>query len=131
MVLFLHRFLCFVSEVGGSVSASGGYGGFTGSFKVDISKFNEAEETKKETGEKELTYTIGGDDLPEPIQIELMGIEETLQERFWSNLKDLQTRPPCKQMSLTKLKTLSSNMGKAIGEYPHRNGVHRPTGVLT
>ena len=117
--------------MGGSVSTSGGYGGFTGSVSLDVSKFNEAEETKKETGEKELTYKIGGEDLPEPIQIELMGIEETLQERFWSNLKDLQTRPPRKQMSLTKLKTLSSNMGKAIGEYPHRNGVHRPTGMLT
>lgn len=117
--------------MGGSVSVSGGYGGFTGSVSVDVSVFNEAEESKKQSGEEELTYTIGGDDLPEPIQMELMGIQETLQERFWHNLQDLKTRSPCKKMNQRKLRKLSDLMGRAIKDYPQKNGVHRPIGMLT
>ena len=41
----------FISQVGNSVSVSGGYGGATGSVSVDVTKFEESEETKKEFGE--------------------------------------------------------------------------------
>lgn len=55
---------------------------------MNVTKFEESEETSKKFGDKQLTYKIGGDNLPEPIQMELMGIEETLQMKFWSNLND-------------------------------------------
>lgn len=114
--------------MGNSVSVSGGYGGATGSVSVDVTKFQESEETKKEFGEKQLTYQIGGDDLPEPIQTVLMGIEETLQEKFWSNLNELKKKSPCKRMSNVKLGKFLKNMRKAIGEYPGRKGVQRAIG---
>ena len=123
--------LCFryIFQVGVSVSVSGGYGGATGSVSVDVNKFEESEQTNKEFGEQQLIYNIGGDDLPEPIQTELMGIEETLQPKFWSNLDELTTKPACSRMSKTKLGKFLKNMRKAIKEYPGRKGVKRATGT--
>ena len=115
--------------MGNSVSVFGGYGGAKGSVSVDVTKFEESEETNKEFGEQQLTYRIGGDDLPEPIQTELMGIEETLKPKFWSNLDELKKQPACKRMTNKKLKKFLKNMMKAIKEYPGRKGVKRATGT--
>lgn len=109
--------------MGNSVSVSGGYGGATGSVSVDVSKFEESEETKKDFGEEQLTYRIGGDDLPEPIKLELMGIEETLRLKFWSNLEELKKKAPCKRMTEAKLVKFKNNMERAIKEYPGRKKV--------
>ena len=109
---------------------SGGYGGATGSVSVDVSKFEESEETKKDFGEEQLTYRIGGDDLPEPIKLELMGIEETLRLKFWSNLEELKKKAPCKRMTEAKLVKFKKNMERAIKEYPGRKKVKRATGLL-
>ena len=46
-----------------SFSLSGGYAGFKASASVDVNKFEESEESKKDFGEEQLTYNIGGDSL--------------------------------------------------------------------
>ena len=108
---------------------SGGYGGATGSVSVNVDQFEESEETKKDFGEQQLTYTIGGDSLPEPIQLKLLGIEETLKPKFWSNLDELTKLKPCKRMSLTKLGKFLKNMGTTIEKYPEKMGVKRAKGI--
>jgi len=74
----------FFFQVGGSVSMSAGYAGASAEFSVDVSG-----KIRRIRGEQqgfwrraELSYKIGGDDFPEPIQLELMGIEETLDPKF-------------------------------------------------
>ncbi|XP_078363853.1 uncharacterized protein LOC144648092 [Oculina patagonica] len=124
----LQEFMSFASEnVGGSVSVSAGYAGVTGEVSVDVNNFEESEETNKEFGEKQLSYQIGGDNLPEPIQLELMSIEETLDEKFWGNLDELKNkrRSPCRKMSREKLRKQKRNIIKAIKDYPRRKNVHR------
>ena len=118
-------------QVGGSVSVSGGYGGFEASVSVDVSKFEESEETTKEFGEEQLTYNIGGATLPEPIQVKLLGIEETLKPKFWSNLEKLKKdlKKSCKRMTHSKLRKFSKSMAKALKEYPKKMGVTRAKGI--
>ena len=114
-----------------SFSVSGGYAGFKASASVDVNKFEESEESKKDFGEEQLTYNIGGDSLPEPIQVTLMGIEETLTPTFWSNLKELKKKRSCKKMTLTKLGKFLRNMRQAIKQYPKEMHVKRAKGVYT
>ena len=115
-----------------SFSVSGGYAGFKASASVDVNKFEESEESKKDFGEEEqLTYNIGGDSLPEPIQVTLMGIEETLTPTFWSNLEELKKKRSCKKMTLTKLGKFLRNMRQAIKQYPKEMHVKRAKGVYT
>lgn len=117
--------------MGGSVSVSGGYGGFEASVSVDVSKFEESEETTKEFGEEQLTYNIGGATLPEPIQVTLLGIEETLKPKFWSNLEKLkkELKKSCKRITRSKLRKVSKNMAKALKGYPQKMGVTRAKGI--
>ena len=114
-----------------SFSVSGGYAGFKASASVDVNKFEESEESKKDFGEEQLTYKIGGDSLPEPIQVTLMGIEETLTPTFWSNLKELKKKRSCKKMTLTKLGKFLRNMRQAIKRYPKEMHVKRAKGFYT
>ena len=120
-----------IFQVGGSVSMSAGYAGASAEFSVDVSKFEESEETNKDFGEEQLSYKIGGDDFPEPIQLELKGIEETLDPKFWGNLNELKTRPrsPCRRMSEVKLPKQKKNLIKAIKDYPRRLKVKRAKGL--
>ena len=118
-------------QVGGSVSISGGYAGASAEFSVDVSKFEESEESSKDFGEEQLSYKIGGDDYPEPIQLELKGIEETLDPKFWGNLDELKAKPrsPCKKMKEAKLRKRKENLIKAIKDYPKRMNVKRAKGM--
>lgn len=120
-----------IFQVGGSVSVSGGYGGFEASVRVDVSKFEESEETTKEFGEEQLTYKIGGATLPEPIQVTLLGIEETLKPKFWSNLEKLKKnlKQSCKGITRLKLRKFFKNMAEALKEYPQKMGVTRAKGI--
>ena len=115
-----------------SFSVSGGYAGFKASASVDVNKFEESEESKKDFGEEEqLTYNIGGYSLPEPIQVTLMGIEETLTPTFWSNLEELKKKRSRKKMTLTKLGKFLRNMRQAIKQYPKQMYVKRAKGFYT
>ena len=123
--------LIIIFQVENGVSVSGGYGGATASVSVNIGNFDESEESESEFGEQEVTYTIGGDDLPEPIQLKLISIEETLDEKFWGNLDELKTKSgsPCESMNRIQLPELKSNIIRALNDYPKRMKAKRATGV--
>lgn len=118
-------------QVTNSFSVSGGYAGFKASASVDINKFEESEESNKDFGEEQLTYNISGGSLPEPIQVTLMRIEETLTPTFWSNSGELKKKRSCKKMTLTKLGKFLRNMRQAIKQYPKEIHVKRAKGVYT
>ncbi|KAL9974313.1 hypothetical protein ACROYT_G011334 [Oculina patagonica] len=124
----LQEFMSFASEnVGGSVSVSAGFAGVTGEVSVDVNNFEESEETNKEFGEEGDHYTVGDDTNPLPIQMELMSIEETLDEKFWGNLDELKKKKPspCKKITKKKLAKIKKNIIKAIKDYPKRMKVKR------
>ena len=110
---------------------SAGYAGVTGEISVDVSNFDSSEQTNKEFGEEQLSYKIGGDDFPEPIQMDIMSIEKTLDAKFWGNLDELKNKPrsPCRRMSEVKLPKMKRNIVKAIKDYPRRMKVHRAKGM--
>ena len=60
-----------------------------------------------------------------------MGIEETLDPKFWGNLDELKTKPrsPCRRMREVKLPKQKKNLIKAIKEYPRRMTVKRAKGL--
>ena len=110
---------------------SAGFAGVTGEISVDVNNFDSSEQTNKEFGEEQPSYKVGGDDFPEPIQMEIISIDETLDVKFWGNLDELKNKPlsPCRRMSKVKLPKMKKNIAKAIKDYPRRMKVHRAKGM--
>ncbi|XP_068713918.1 uncharacterized protein [Montipora foliosa] len=115
------------TNVEGSLSVSGGYGGGSASVSVDVNKFQESEETSKNFGEQQQTYKIGGEDFPEPIQLELTSVEQTLKLKFWGNMEELKQTPnsPCRKINEKKLKKIEANLKTALELYPERRHLER------
>jgi len=68
------------------LSASGGFGGFSASLKVDITKFKESTTDTSKFTENTVEFTSGGADMPEPIKLKLMPIDNAVEDSFFSVL---------------------------------------------
>lgn len=75
-----------MNNVESSVSASGLYIGFQGSLKVDFSLFQESMSSNTKFGQNKVTFHSGGDELPEPIALKLLPIEEALNPLYFEAL---------------------------------------------
>ena len=73
---------------------------------------------------------MGDEKNHEPIQMNLMSIEKTLDLKFWSNLNELKANKnlPCSEMSKKKLKKIKKNIKTALKKYPELKGVHKGRG---
>ncbi|XP_068753240.1 uncharacterized protein [Montipora capricornis] len=109
-------------EIAASVSASGGYKGFSASLKVDVSKFKESNTNTTNFTENTVKFTSGGPDLPEPIKLTLMPIDKAVEDSFF---RVLDQKYQCKNLAQRK-----ENFKKIFKEYPHLNGVSEPEDPL-
>ena len=104
------------------MSASGGYGGFSASLQVDISKFKESNTDTTNFTENKVEFTSGGPDMPEPIKLKLMPIGNAVEDSFFSEL-DQQYR--CDNLAQRK-----GNIKRILQEYPQIKDVSEPQGMI-
>lgn len=107
-----------MENIGSSVSASGGYGGFSASLQVDLSKFKESTTDTTKFTENTVEFTSGGADMPEPIQLELKPIHNAVEDCFFS---DLDPGYQCENLAQRK-----GNFKRILREYPRIKNVSEP-----
>ncbi|XP_068753813.1 uncharacterized protein [Montipora capricornis] len=107
-----------MENIGSSVSASGGYGVFSASLQVDISKFKESTTDTTKFTENTVKFTSGGPDMPEPIKLKLTPIDKAVEDSFFSVL-DQQHR--CENLAQRK-----GNLKRILQEYPQIKHVSEP-----
>ena len=105
------------------MSASGGYGGFSASLQVDLSKFKESTTDTTKFTENTVEFTSGGADMPEPIQLELKPIHNAVEDCFFS---DLDPRYQCENLAQRK-----GNFKRILREYPRIKNVSEPQGMIS
>ena len=110
----------FRSQIEGSVTASGGFGGFSGSLKVDVSKLRQSSAVKSKFATNKVIFTSGGPDMPEPIGIKLLPIYKATDDSFFSKLYGSYK---------CDLKQRRTNIKKALRVYPKVKGVWGPQGT--
>ena len=94
------------------MSASGGYGGFSASLSVDINRFKESTTDTSSFTENRVVFSSGGPDMPEPIKVRLMPIDNAVEDSFFSVL-DQQYR--CENLAQRR-----GNVQQILKEYTHR-----------
>lgn len=104
------------------MSASGGYGGFSASLSVDINKFKESTTDTANFTENKVVFSSGGPDMPEPIKVKLMPIDNAVEDSFFSVL-DQQYR--CENLAQRR-----GNVKKILQEYPQIKDVSEPQGMI-
>lgn len=67
------------------MSASGEYGGFSASLQVDISKFKESTTDTTNFTDNTVEFISGGPDMPEPIKLKLMPIDNAAEDSFFQS----------------------------------------------
>ena len=67
------------------MSASGQYGGFSASLQVDISKLKESTTDTTNFIENTVEFISGGLDMPEPIKLTLMPIDNAAEDSFFQS----------------------------------------------
>ncbi|XP_068755959.1 uncharacterized protein [Montipora capricornis] len=107
-----------MENIEASVSGSGGYGGFSASLQVDVSKFKKSTIDTTEFTENTVKFTSGGPDMPEPIKLKLMPIDDAVEDSFFSVLDQ--------QYQCENLAQRKENFKKILEEYPDLNGVSAP-----
>jgi len=100
-----------------SVSASGWFLGFRGSLSVDIKKFSESNTATASFADNKVVFSSGGHDLPEPIGLELIPIDDAIKDSFF---RALDQRYRCQSLAQRR-----SNVKKILREYPRLNGVSK------
>lgn len=104
------------------MSASGGYGGFSASLQVDISKFKESTTDTTNFTENTVEFISGGPDMPEPIKLKLMPIDNAAEDSFFSVL-DQKYR--CESLAQRK-----GNSKRILRECPQIKQVSKPQGMI-
>ena len=102
------------------MTASGGYGGFSASLSVDVSKFKERKEDKSKFSENKKVFISGGPGMPEPIGIKLLSILKATADNFFSSLD---------QSYKCELKQRRTNIKRVLKEYPGLNGALAASGT--
>ena len=104
------------------MSVSGGYGGFSASLKVDVSKFKESTTDTTKFTENTVKFRSGGADMPEPIKLKLMPIHNAIEESFFSVLDQ---EYQCENLAQRK-----ENLKRILQEYPRIKNVSKPQGMM-
>ncbi|XP_054755939.2 uncharacterized protein LOC129261943 [Lytechinus pictus] len=100
------------TNVGGSISASGAYMGFSASLSVDMESFNSDMNSDTQFGKTGSSYRIGSETLNEPISIELIAMPEIFESEYWTGLDNYISKEHCtSSFNPAKVK---ENMDKAL-----------------
>lgn len=67
------------------MTIGGGYGGASGSISLNIETLDETVSVNTRIGESLTSYEIGREDVPAPIKIKLVAIDEAMASSFWDD----------------------------------------------
>jgi len=101
-----------------SLSASGSLLGFSSSLSVDIKKFSESNTDTASFTENRMVFSSGGHNLPEPIGLQLMPIDNAVEDSFF---RVLDQRYRCRGLAQRR-----SNVKRILREYPRIKGASKP-----
>ena len=107
---------------------SGNYLGYKASLKVDIKAFKESMSQGTKFGEHKVVFKSGGPDLPEPIGLKLVPIDEAFDVNFYEVIDQHQSSRCVHSDSL--LRTRKVHVQKALEEYPRLKKAQTPVGKL-
>ena len=85
---------------------------------VDIKKFKESNTDSSSFTENKVVFSSGGQDLPEPIGLQLIPIHNAVEDSFFSILDQ---RYRCKNLAQRR-----DNVKRILREYPEISGVAEP-----
>ena len=102
---------------------SGSYGGFRSSLLVDIKKFRESNTDTASFTENKVVFSSGGQNLPEPIGLQLIPIDNAVEDGFFSVLDQ---RYRCQGLAQRR-----RNVRRILLEYPRIKGVSKPQGTIS
>ena len=120
--------LIFILQIENSVGVSGGYGGFSGSLKVDVNTFKQSiDEGSKFMSDKTI-LTVGGSDLPEPIRVRLIPMYQAVHYDFFKHLKNHRLSGCDSAQSMVQK---SQNVKKILAEYPNLKEAQLPKGKIS
>ena len=105
---------------------SGNYLGYKASLKVDVKAFKESMSQGTKFGEHKVVFKSGGPDLPEPIGLKLVPIDEAFDVNFYSVIDAHQSTRCAHSDSL--LRTRKANVQEALKEYPRLKKAQTPVG---
>ena len=100
--------------------------GYKASLKVDVKVFKESMSQGTKFGEHKVVFKSGGPDLPEPIGLKLVPIDEAFDVNFYSVIDAHQSTRCAHSDSL--LRTRKANVQEALKEYPRLKKAQIPVG---
>ena len=116
--------------MGASVSVGGSYEGAEASLEVNVDTFKASMSDETKFGEDKVVFTVGGDDLPEPIAIQLVPLHEALKSVYYTADVIKKLSAGC-DFSDSVLKSKLAHVKTALVEYPKKMGAFNPTGEET
>nr|AAC28440.1 apextrin [Heliocidaris erythrogramma] len=109
------------TDMSNSVSVEGNYKIFSASLSVDMDRFSQSASSEKKMGTEYTRYTIGSEEFNEPITISLIGLEEALNDEYWSRQSEYESSGECP--SNWARSTIATNILTGLKEYANYRGV--------
>lgn len=100
------------------MTIGGGYGGASGSISLNIETLDQSVNADTTIGESFTSYNIGRADVPAPIKIKLVAIDEAMASSFWNDSE----RDEINQKRM--------HLCKALDDYAKNKGAHIADGRL-
>ncbi|XP_071507091.1 uncharacterized protein [Diadema antillarum] len=91
--------------------------GYRGAIEVDVEVFERGLTAGMKFGSQTSTFATGGEDLPEPIAVFLIGMHEVFEEDYWMLFDDYVKRGLCSSSWIQDLDTYQSNVEAALNGY--------------
>ncbi|XP_011683559.2 uncharacterized protein LOC105447351 isoform X2 [Strongylocentrotus purpuratus] len=114
------------TQVSASLSAAGSYAGYSASIAVNMDSFNSGMESGTSFGSTYSSYTVGSSELNEPIKLELIGLHEVFDEKYWTLLSTYIGSGHC--TSSFQRSSVGSNVLTAMQNYANYASIAERTG---
>ncbi|XP_030835264.1 uncharacterized protein LOC575002 [Strongylocentrotus purpuratus] len=108
-------------DMSNSVSVGGSYKIVSASLSVDMDRFTKTAASQEKFGKVYKEYTVGSLEYNEPISIDLIGLNEVLDSKFWTRQTDYETSGDCP--ANWQRGTIQANILTAFNDYPSYNDV--------
>ncbi|KAL9961596.1 hypothetical protein ACROYT_G030565 [Oculina patagonica] len=107
-----------MENIGATVSVSGGYMGLSASLSVAFDKFKESSEDTSELTKNKVEFSSGGADMPAPIGLKLLPIDEAFSDSYFRVLSQ--------QFQCENLLQRKENVRQLLSNYPNLKGARNP-----
>ncbi len=104
------------------MSVSGGYMGLSASLSVAFDKFKESSEDTSELTKNKAVFSSGGADMPAPIGLKLLPIDEAFSDSYFRVLSQ--------QFQCENLLQRKKNVRQLLSNYPNLKGARNPHGMI-